>query len=900
MRIASPPLLALLSLAVAVGCTPENEVKGDGSGDGGTTGSTGTTGDDPGPDYEEGCILVDGEGGYAWINDAIDAADDGSVIELCATVTDAGHEEAVVVDKRVTIVGPGSADFLLVPPTNENGVVITASGASVSGMTISTTRSGVVVGGVAGTEVTGVGVGDIKVYDAPNWAISVEGASDVTISNAELMANVYGGIGIDEATVRIEDSVIQNNFAYGVRVSNGSEVTLAATEVIGTQLSIPDDFSDGHGVYATEGSLIATEGSAFYGNAFVNVFADGADLALDGDEVTGALYGVVALQGDASLTDVTIVDGAYHGAFLISNGTVDVSGAAISGDPSVTVQMDEDEWNVPDDDGNSTQAGAGMLIQAPTVTVSDSTFVGYNHAGLVLFAGEAGTAALARLTFQDNGQHGIYSSGVQVTMEDVDITGLFELSEQSADDACTIVDRYGAAVFVEGTAIWSGGSVTDNLGYGASGIRAAMNIAGVEFSNNSCASVMNFGGDLTATGNSFAQPIPRNITNSLLASNIVDYQGGGSTITGNTFSDGQRVSDRESSVYDAGTYTYYYVYHDHTGADMFIYESGPTEVSQNTFADGVLGMQAYNTELVVSNNTWTNYFGQAVYVSGDVDVEVSDNEFTDVGGTAVSCSSGRVAMEDNVIDGGGLYTYTYDYYVDETLTSENTSNSLSQAINISTCSLSMDGDEISNRQSAALYSYNGSSTDTMTIEMIDVSIDTINDNELGYAFYGAVFAYAFYGTTDFYLEGVEISNVVQEHGIEIYNANLDGVGALTMVDSVIDTVYADGIYLYGSGVIADIQGSNIENAGGAGIYANSSAAVSMSDTYLAGSVGNGIELESSATLTLSDTAPSVSTLATGFGMSCGSGVTVDTCSAIDLTGNTAGEHYGCETFCDAD
>jgi hypothetical protein len=257
-------------------------------------------------------------------------------------------------------------------------------------------------------------------------------------------------------------------------------------------------------------------------------------------------------------------------------------------------------------------------------------------------------------------------------------------------------------------------------------------------------------------------------------------------------------------------------------------------------------------------------------------------------------------MEDNVIEGGGLYSYSYDYYRDGELQFETDTTSLSTAVNIYTCSLSMEGDEVRSQASNALYSYNGSSTDTMTIELVDVTIDSVNDNELGYSFYGAIFAYAFYGTTDMYIENTSITNVMSNHGVEMYNGNLEATGVVTMVDSVIDTVDESGVYLYGSGAFADLQNTSISNTTESGLYAYSSAGLTLSNVSISGSGLDNIQLDTSATLVVDDAAPSTSTLSSEYGLYCGDGVEVTNCGSLDLTGNTLGTQTGCDAYCDAE
>ena len=65
MRILSHAAFTSVVLLVATGCSDQNLNKNDGDGNGtnGTTGTTETT--QPGPDYDDGCILVDGAVGSA-------------------------------------------------------------------------------------------------------------------------------------------------------------------------------------------------------------------------------------------------------------------------------------------------------------------------------------------------------------------------------------------------------------------------------------------------------------------------------------------------------------------------------------------------------------------------------------------------------------------------------------------------------------------------------------------------------------------------------------------------------------------------------------------------------------------------------------------------------------------
>ena len=89
IRFVFPVLLTLMA------CTEKDAVR---TGDDADTGGFSTTGD--------GCIRINGAGGWSTIGAALDAAENGDVIYLCAGT----YEERVVIEKSVTIKGPNTGD----------------------------------------------------------------------------------------------------------------------------------------------------------------------------------------------------------------------------------------------------------------------------------------------------------------------------------------------------------------------------------------------------------------------------------------------------------------------------------------------------------------------------------------------------------------------------------------------------------------------------------------------------------------------------------------------------------------------------------------------------------------------------------------------------------------------
>lgn len=894
-----PALLALLLLQSTIAaCDGATGADGDGS-DGGNTGTTGTTGTtDPGEQYEEGCILVDGGGGYAWITDAIAVASEGSTIELCASGT---HEESVVVDKAVSIVGPGPDALIVSAPTNEVPFTITASGASLSGVSVDSTRSGIVVAADAGqSAATGIQISDVHVVGADNWGISVENADDVTISDVDLLGNGYGGLSVDSAGVLISDSLVQSNLGYGIFATGGAEVELVNNQVITNQPTSEDEITDGHGIYGTDGASLTLTDNVVSNNVFVNVFADGADVVVSGGAIEAGLYGVAAIEGAVDIADVSISDGYFHGILAITSFPVSLSNLEVSGDPSLTAQGAATEWNVADEDGNADRTGAGLFIASDEIVLSDSTITGYNHAGALLQPLDAGTATIARTDFVDNGQHGLYVVLSETTLEDVNIEGVREIEEQPDDTACLTIDTFGGAIFVENTVRWTTGTLQANGGYGVAGIRAALVLDDLTVASNVCAGVMDFGGSMSLTGSDFSDSVPRDIVNQWIASSVVDYQSTGAVISGNVFHDAQRSRERSGGVTDYGDYTVEYIYYDTAGSDLVVFESGPSELTGNTFSTGTGGTQFVTTPATVSENTWTNYLSTPLYTSGEATMEVTDNTFTGVAGAAVSCSQGRVSLEDNVFQDGEVYQYTVERLVDGELDYDYQSSFIGQMLNLSSCSASLEGDSLSNYPSNAIYSYT-SSDQTVSIELIDVTLDSYNQDE-DYDYYAGIQVYTYYGSTDIYIENSELTGGGGDHAIEVYNDfssdYYEGLASLSLVDTLVESAGNAGLYTTGDGVTVNVSGSLIEASSGDGIAVDYGA-VAISDTDITTSGDDGIALRGSV-LTVDETLPSSSTMNTSYGLSCDASSEVVGCSALDLSSNTAGEHSGCEAWCDSE
>ena len=64
--------------------------------------------------YETGCFVVNNNQGYASLNDAIQVANEGD--EITMSTCSGAHEETIIIDKSISIIGNGLVSDLEFPP----------------------------------------------------------------------------------------------------------------------------------------------------------------------------------------------------------------------------------------------------------------------------------------------------------------------------------------------------------------------------------------------------------------------------------------------------------------------------------------------------------------------------------------------------------------------------------------------------------------------------------------------------------------------------------------------------------------------------------------------------------------------------------------------------------------
>jgi nitrous oxidase accessory protein NosD len=855
-----PSLSSALLLLVAAACNGDK----DGGGDTGPGGDGGDGGGDGGV-VEDGCILVDGGGGYALLSDALAAASEGSTIELC----DGSFAESVTVDKAVTIDGLGVAT--LEPPVNTSGLTITADGVVVRGLSVVSTRHGVVVDGASDVQLD-----SLVVEGAGNYAISADDAEGLQITASTLSGNGYGGLEVDGGSVSLSDSVLEANVGYGVVGSGGAALSLSGNTIRGSVYT--GTATDGIGLALSDGASATSTGNTYVDNDLVDVYSDGGDLSLEGDTLQGAPYGIFLGLGEVSLTDTTLLDHVVLGAYLYSADPIAVTNVSISTDPKASEWLDIDEW-----DGST---GAGLVLLSSEVTVDGLSVSGWNNAGLIVADPNStgGIAVLDGLSISNTGQYGVVAEYMDTTITNSSVTGT-RVVEADSETLCYYVNYYAGVYGIYSAFDIDGLSLADNEGWGLSSVYGDLILQNSTLQASGCATVVTYEAALYAAGNTFSGAPAQGA----LSTNYST----GDTIVGNTFTDNQ-VTGETTVTYDymdTYGYSYTYVYGDGypSASDIGIYGASSVSIQDNVFQDGDTGISLSSTVATVSGNTWSNYRSYPLYASGS-EVEFTDNAVDGFQVYGVGCSSGSVEVSDSTFTNGSAQSYavsySYDYSDGTSYSGSYTSSNTGYALYASGCDLEVQDSSFSDLAGKGLYLYNYDTT--VAVDLVDTDFTRIGTGGSGDQ---AIYAYVYGGTVDLSLLGVEIEDVSTTNAISL---SLTSTSAA--MDVVLEDVFVTGAGLAGlsaSGITLTMTDTTLSDNGTYGLYLNKSTAT-VTGSITDGNAYSGVYLDT----TTADFNGNTSTMNGTYGMEC-STVTLNSCSANELSDNGSGPHSGCDDGCGA-
>ena len=812
-----------LPLLLACGDKPDDE----GSGEVDDTGSV--------IEYESGCITVDGGGGYAWLTDALSVAAEGSTITMCAADE---HQEAVTIDKSITLVGPGSDALTLVAPTAEHAITITGSSVTISGLAIESTLSGIVVDGAAN-----VSLSDITIAEAGQWGIKATDPLDLSVTEVVLSSNSYGGLAVDGGTATISNSELVGNTGYGVYTTGGAAVNIDANTITDTVPADEDDPSDGHGIYADDGAAVSTTGNTLSNNFFMNLFADGGDAAMSGDVLEGAFYGAVVFNGEASFSDLDITGAYWVGLWASSTDLITAENITTSVISQEAGFLDFDVWGV------DSLGGTGIILSSPDVVASNIDISGYNNTGMLVQGDGGGNATLTDITIDDVGLHGMAIETIDADIENLTVTNLKDLDDVDETNDCFYINYINAVYAVQANVDWLGGQVSDGAGWGVVNLDGTMTVEGVDFANHECSSFIGFQSASVLTGNTFSGSADAPVVNSYYESSIV--------ISDNTFADSQATEPVVYEyVYESYTYTITYTDYAQT-IDIFAYTTGDAVITGNTFSNGDQGIVIYGSDAEISSNTWEGYRSTPIQIQEYNDgssvstpnVTITDVVISDWGSDGIGCYGANVEMEDVSFESGTTYSYSYEYeYLYDTgdnYSGGYTSSNAGAAVFGNGCSMVLDGVEVNGHEGQGFWTY--SYTYDGTYELNDVTFSDVGSGDSSY--YSAIYSYGYFNESTIYMNDVVVDGAHTGSGIYLNPSNgtyYEGGVTLDATNVQISNTDQAGAYL--QSVSANLSGLTVENTGTYGIYANRSTvditdSSSISDAgtiglYISDSVAN--------------------------------------------------------------
>ncbi|MEN9786065.1 MAG: hypothetical protein RLZZ299_1329 [Pseudomonadota bacterium] len=623
------------------------------------------TGDDtPTPDYDVGCILVDGGGGYAHLRDAVAAAPEGAEIEVCAGTYE--EEDSVVIDKGIHL--RGTQGVVLVGAPNRIPLVVTGAGARISGFRLESTRTGLKIDGAVGVLVENVEIGA-----AASWGVSVVNGADVALEQVTMLAPEGGGLEVRDSTAAVTRMVLDAPGGFGVKVRD-SEVTLSDVTINGVVMD-SDDLSDGRGIDVNGGSVTLSSVIVDMPGG-VGLWAE--DGAVTGRDVIVAGPGYMGAFGFGTTWDferLEVVDAPLQGVYAegASARFVDTRVRIAPDDACGLLYL---EWG---ENGNAWCGG--MLVASDTIELQGLDVGGYNNYALLA---QPSVAASATLTLSDSvlsdtGRWGAYFYEVEGTVTNVAVQGLREpeLERPCFDPevGSWMVDRSAAFLVYGGRVSFTGGALQDNDGWGISNIQGIVRVDGTDVSGNTCSGVMNYMGALTVTGATFTGSAP--------TGTIWDVSGA-SVIEDSAFQDGHAVSrvtwtdGSDGSAWAQETSA--------AGADVRATNSASVVVRNNTFVRGDAGVE-FNTvaDGEVTDNSWFDYVRgvfTVYYASADNPATFSRNTVDAVGGPVVSVLYGEVEVEDVQVGALRPYSYTYTTYHDGTSQGASTITGTSPALSV--------------------------------------------------------------------------------------------------------------------------------------------------------------------------------------------------------------------------
>ncbi len=796
-------------------------------------------------EYEEGCIVLDGGQTFAWMEDALKVAGEGSTVSLedCGTTFD----QQAIVTKGVSIVGPGVGVMVWNAPVNKAAIEVSgADGASIEGFTFTSTRDGILIESSTGTQLT-----NLEFIEIANTAVVANNSQGTTVSNSVFQAPKYGAVQVDNGTATVDGNTVTNSLGFGFRSTDGAVITASNNVVSGTlYTSLDNGLIDGFGLWGDGGSFVSSSNELT--DNVIAVLVDEGDIDSTDDVISGGLYGIYGVFGEFYVTGAQVTNAIQFAIVLVTqNDPVTLTNSTVYGDPEVVFMQDDPEaWG----DAN---AGSIVLQSDDVITVEGLELEGYNAQGLTLQDySTGGEAYLTDVQIISPGRYGIVISDMDAVLTDVTVDDL-----RLVDDPTLVNQDYYFSVgygllIVSSDVEWNGGGVSNSVPINMVAQSSSLNFDGITVTGGEVLSlwsinsslvltnstvtdapgfggIANYSGDLVLDSNTFIDNLKTTYTidegrnlQYLSSGPGGTWTSGSGTFTDDTatfISDGYQAGDvilplnygyyvdilsvdseteltLDVTFPSSGSDSYWYGYHVlstytqetysyFNSLDVVGSSASSMSITNNTFTNGSEGLYIDGGDVVIEDNIWTNYNGSPIRLVGVTSTaELKDNTFYQSGEDALYCSGSALEVDGLTIDGVEGTEYQYERWRDGTLDYSYSTTYTGPAAAFYDCTVTLDGVTISGANERSIYA-----SDT-SLELYELNIsEDPNAENLGY---GVVLLN--WSGIEPYLLASEVTITSDSMGdvMSLYNSNASA-GQIYLEDLTVVGGSANGLVLDG-------------------------------------------------------------------------------------------------------
>lgn len=580
---------------------------------------------DTDPQYIVCFELRSDESKHSTLQEAVDAAEPGDTIYFC----DAVITEGATIDKPLTLDGAGIDETNFKVIGEQAAVSIRDTEVTIRGMTLGSTGGPAILADKSTLTLDKVRISNAGTYGIDAHETDIV-ATDLHVRASSASPISLGGVSVDDGSLSISgESEFSNVNSFGISLDNGADGVIDGATFSNIFYTNEAGYlfeADGIGIQSNHLATLTMSNNTFDNIAVAAVQTESTSLSMSGDRIGSAFVGLLTLDTDATISDVTI-DGAVGYAAYLRTTVADMTNLVLA---------------APDD---AATTASGLYAAGSVITLRGGTISNFGGGGVYVPA--ISPTDPVSLTMTDTIVEGSGEIGVAVVAGDLSATNVTVTGTGDPNGTCvdpTEGDVCNFAVYLrEGSATWAGGSVSHNTGYGF-----VLDTSRLDAS------------DLTVDGNirpafyayAAAIKLERGALTDIGQSGF-DLLDSDAAILDTSFS-GARWD--LSIPQEDGTSVLYY-----DAARDIVARGGSVSIDGGTHTDGQWAIDTADTAVSVSNTTFDQYTG-GLFVGTGGSLTLVRVDGSALATPAISCSDGLVDAERLDLQGVSVREDKVDLY----------------------------------------------------------------------------------------------------------------------------------------------------------------------------------------------------------------------------------------------